>query len=56
MTHLLLGLLVVFYLYSTAYCVTALLYLERVRAKDVARAVCPIVNSVAMVRDLKKNW
>lgn len=53
MTYLFLGLLVVVYLYSAAYCLTALHYREHTTPGDVVRALTPIINTIIMLRDLR---
>ena len=51
--YLILALAVVAYLYSAAYCLTALHYREHTTPGDVVRALTPIINTITMLRDLK---
>lgn len=54
--YLILALAVVAYLYSAAYCLTALHYDDDARVSDYLRAVAPITNTIIMLRDLRANW
>lgn len=55
MTHyLILALLIVLYLYSAAYCLTAALYQRDTRPRTFLRAVTPVINTITMIKDLTR--